>query len=232
MKTLYLCGASNPEGVRLALRVNDARARWARVVLLDDDPGRHGQEILGVPVVGAFSALAAADPLTDEAVNLVARTTAGRAAAGERITSHGVHLVGLVHPGAEVDGVELADDVIVYPRAWIGPHVSIGPGSVVFMGAVVGHGSTLGADCVVAPNAVVNARVVAGDRVYFGTNASVLPDLEIGDDATIAANSAVMSHVRAGATMLGVPAKALPLPAARRAGPTVTEAPRRSVVTL
>jgi sugar O-acyltransferase (sialic acid O-acetyltransferase NeuD family) len=219
VSTLFLCGASNPEAVRLALRVNEARSRWARVVLLDDDPGRHGQSILGVPVCGPFSLLAEADPAVDETANLVARTTARRVAAGERIAAFGVPFAQLVHPAVEVDGARLASDTIVYAHATIGPDVWIGEGSVVFMGAVVGHGSRLGRHCVVGPNAVVNARVDVGDRVYVGTHASVLPDLRLGDDSTVAAGSAVMRHVAPGTTVIGVPAKALPIPALRRSEP-------------
>lgn len=225
MSTLYLCGASNPEGVRLALRVNGVEKRWDRIVLVDDDESRHGQFLLGIPVVGSFSLLEEAHP-TDEAVNLVARTTHRRVEAGRRIAMYGVPCARLVHPGVEVDGAELACDVMVYPHATIGPQALIGEGSVVFMGAVVGHGSRVGAHCVVAPNAVLNARVVVGDRVYVGTNASVLPDLRIGDDSTIAANSAVMRHVRTGATVIGVPAKTLPsLPYTRPSESSSTNAP-------
>ena len=52
MTTLFLCAASNPEAVRLALEVNDALKRWDRIVLLDDDPAKQGQEILGVVLRG------------------------------------------------------------------------------------------------------------------------------------------------------------------------------------
>lgn len=225
MSTLYLCGASNPEGVRLALRVNEALGRWDEIALLDDDAARHGQKVLGVPVLGALGLLADADPTADHVVNLIARTALRRVAAEERIVGYGVPLTGLVHPTVEVDGTDLAPDTIVYPRATIGPHVSIGRGSVVFMGAIVGHGSQVGSHCIVAPNAVINARVLVGDRVYVGTNASVLPDLRLGDDSTIAANSAVMWHVRPGVTMLGVPSRPLPLPA-----PVREEAPARPEV--
>ena len=56
-KTLYLCGAGNPEGVRLALVVNHVEKRWDRVVLLDDDLSKHGSLVLGVEIVGPFAAL-------------------------------------------------------------------------------------------------------------------------------------------------------------------------------
>jgi sugar O-acyltransferase (sialic acid O-acetyltransferase NeuD family) len=183
---------------------------------LDDDRDRHGRSILGVPVLGPFTLLADADPTRDAVVNLIARTTARRVAARERIAEYGLPFAGLVDPAVELDDADLGYDTMVYNHAIIGPQVSIGEGSVVFMGAIVGHGSRLGRDCVVAPNAVLNARVLVGDRVYIGTNASVLPDLQIGDDATIAAGSAVMRHARPGTTLIGVPAKALPLPTAAR----------------
>ena len=57
MKTLYLCGAGNPEGVRLARKINRARGRWDRIVVLDDDPCKLGQSTLGVEVAGPFCLL-------------------------------------------------------------------------------------------------------------------------------------------------------------------------------
>lgn len=227
MKTLHLCGAGNSEGVRLALRVNEAEGRWDRLVILDDDPDTHGRRLLGVEVVGAFDVLASADPAVDEAVNLVARTTAGRVGAGVRIASFGIPLVGMVAPGVDTLGAELAPDVLIYPGAVVGPEVTIGAGAVVFMGAVVGHESVVGDGCVVAANAVLNARVRLEDRVYVGSAATVLPEITVGEGATVGAGSAVVDDVAAGATVMGVPARALrPVttgdsarPAAPRPGP-------------
>ena len=79
MTTLFLCGAGNSEGVRLALTVNQQQRSWDEVVLLDDDAKKHGAALLGVPVIGSLDRLADAKP-GSAAVNLVARTTAGRAA--------------------------------------------------------------------------------------------------------------------------------------------------------
>ncbi|MCA8975360.1 MAG: hypothetical protein KDC98_11615, partial [Planctomycetes bacterium] len=50
-----------------------------------------------------------------------------------------------------------------------------------------------------------NARVVLEDRVYVGSNASILPDVRIGEGATIGANTMVAADVPAGATVVGVP---------------------------
>lgn len=209
MKTLHLCGARNPDGVRLALRVQEEEERWERLVLLDDDPSRQGSSILGIQVAGPFELLAGAEPGTSEVVNLVARTTRGRRTAMNRIASFGVPFASLVHPDVDLLGVELGEGVTVYGGAGLGAGSSLGNGSIVFPGGLVGHGARVAAGCVVGPNAVLNARVELGEGVYVGTNGTVLPDLGVGAWATVAAGSVVLQDVPPGVTAMGVPAELL-----------------------
>ncbi len=219
MPTLYLCGAGNSEGVRLALNLNKGRSRWDRIVLLDDDPVKHGRLILGVEIAGAFEALARADANSDQVANLVARTTAKRLAAHRRIEAYGLPFVALIDVSVDTGGTELAHDVIMYPNATIGPEASVDDGSVVFMGAAVGHESRIGRCCVVAPHAVINARVELDEGVYVGCNATILPDVRVGAWATIGAGSVAMQNVPAGATVMGVPARAVLTADAKRRMP-------------
>ncbi len=207
MRTLYLCGAGNSEGVRLAQQVNARTPRWDRIVLLDDDPAKLGTRRLDVPVVGPVDALRNADPAISEVANLVARATRDRKAVRDRILSAGVPFASLVSPGVDVTGVTLGRDVIVYQNATLGPEATLEDGACVFMGAVVGHESHVGACAVIAPNAVLNARVVLGEGAYVGSNASILPEVTIGAWAIVGAGSAVMHDVPAGATAVGVPAE-------------------------
>lgn len=206
MSTLYLCGAGNSEGVRLAQTINRKQSRWERLVILDDEPARRGQTILGIEIAGPFALLEhAAD--TDEVANLVARTTVKRWAARRKIEEYGLPFATMINPDVETVGAEFGQDTIVYQNATVGPLVSMGEGAVVFMGGVVGHGSRLGRCCVVAPNAVINARVRMGDGVYVGSNATILPEVKIGAWATIGAGTVVTNDVPDGATVMGAPSK-------------------------
>jgi sugar O-acyltransferase (sialic acid O-acetyltransferase NeuD family) len=206
MSTLFLCGAGNSEGVRLALAVARVRQCWDQVVLLDDDPAKRGLALLGVAVIGPLDELSRA-AAGDEAVNLVTRTCARREAMRARIAAFGVPCAGLVHPSVDTDGASLDSDVTVYAGATIGPEAHLGTGSVVFMGAVVGHESRIGRGCVIAANAVLNARVRLDDQVYVGSNATIVPEVSVGAAATIGAGSAVLHDVPPGTTALGVPAE-------------------------
>lgn len=209
MTTLYLCGASNPEGVRLALAINRAEQRWDRIVLLDDDSAKRGQSLLGVEIAGPFDMLHEIDPASAEVSNMVARTTMKRRSAQSKLEEHGIAFATLVGPGIDIEGAELGSGVIVYRNANVGPLVTLGDGSVLFMGAAVGHGSHIGRGCVVAPGAVINARARLGDGVYVGANATILPEVSVGSWATIAAGSVAMQDVPGEATVIGVPGKIL-----------------------
>ncbi len=221
-ETLFLCGAGNPEGVRLAQRIQDETPRWKRILLLDDDASRHGRTILGVPIDGPFATLAHADPESVEVANLVARTTVRRAAAREKIRSYGLPFARLVDPSVDTFGAELATDLVVFQNAVVGPEVVLGEGSVLNLGAIVGHESRLAECCVVGPGAVINARVVLEDGAYVGTNATVLPELRVGAWATIAAGSVAMHSIPPNATVMGVPAKTLVPGRARPGTPVAT----------
>ena len=224
MTTLYLCGAGNSEGVRLAVLLNARSNRWNRLVILDDDSSKHGTTQLGVEIAGSFQLLEDVDPSTTEVANLVARTTKKRWDARERIRAFGDYFTQLISPGVETLGADLGQDLIVYQNATVGPEITVGDGSVVFMGAAIGHECVVGECCIVAANAVLNARVRLGTGVYVGSNATVLPEIEVGDWATIGAGSVVVEDVAAGCTVMGVPVQPLTSPPAERAGRQATKA--------
>ena len=208
MGTLYLCAAGNPDGVRLAIEVNEVEQRWDQIVILDDDPSKLGVEIMGVPVVGPFSKLSD-HKAGDEAVNLVARSTKVRDRVRAIIEDFGISLVSLVHPTVDIRGATIGRAVTVYAGCTVSALSTVGDHSVVFTQAVLGHGASLGNGAVIAPGGVVNARVQVGDRAYIGSNASVLPDLTVGKDATVSACSAAIGDIPEGATALGVPAEVM-----------------------
>jgi serine O-acetyltransferase len=98
------------------------------------------------------------------------------------------------------------------------PDAEIGPGMIICHGGPIRvHAETnIGADCALHGGCTIGAGprpggAVIGDHVFIGCHASIIGAVTIGDDATIAANSLVISDVPAGCTAIGVPAKLLPV---------------------
>ncbi len=104
----------------------------------------------------------------------------------------------------------IADDVDVYPGAFVGANVQIGSGSTIFPGAVILENCTLGSQVTIFPNAVLYENTVVGDRTIVHAGAIIgaygfgyktrqgthhlvpqLGGVVIGSDVEIGANTAI-----------------------------------------
>lgn len=91
-------------------------------------------------------------------------------------------------------GLEATPDVFWPERITLGDDVIVGYDSVILCHEFLQDEYRLG-------------DVVVGDRAMIGTKAVVLPGVEIGADAQVAANSLVADDVPPGTTVAGVPAE-------------------------
>ncbi|HKL28213.1 MAG TPA: acyltransferase [Natrialbaceae archaeon] len=91
-------------------------------------------------------------------------------------------------------GLEATPDVFWPDHITLGDHVIVGYDSTILCHEFLQDEYRVG-------------DVVVGDRAMIGAGAIVLPGVEIGEGAQIAANSLVAEDVPAGATVAGVPAK-------------------------
>ncbi|WP_404443830.1 hypothetical protein LG315_10555 [Microbacterium marinum] len=102
----------------------------------------------------------------------------------------------------------------------VDPRASLGPGLLLQhpVGVVIGGGAVVGARCTIMSGAVLGRQSIhsgsdpngypkLGDNVLLGTGATVLGDTRIGNHGTIGAKSLVIRDVRAGATVVGIPAR-------------------------
>ena len=89
---------------------------------------------------------------------------------------------------------------LVLPHAgpiWVADATKIGSNCTVLHGVTIGEGTN-------------GAAAVIGNRVWLSPHASIIGRLSIGDGASVAANTLVITDVPAGATAIGVPAKIIP----------------------
>lgn len=106
---------------------------------------------------------------------------------------------------SEVFGVD------IHPAATIGQRVMLDHASGIVIGetAVVGngvtilHGVTLGS----TGKDDGDRHPKVGDRVFIGADAQLLGNIQVGDDAKIAAGSVLLENVDPGVTVAGIPAR-------------------------
>ncbi|MFW2334723.1 acetyltransferase [Ilumatobacter sp.] len=148
---------------------------------------------------------------------------------------HGARFVIAIGDGAVRDRIarqfadrDLQAAVLIHPQATLGSDCRIGAGTILNAGArvttnitlgrhvqlhansTVGHDATLADFVSVFPGATISGSVTLGEGVTVGTGANVLPGVRVGRYAFVGAGAVVTGDVEPGATVVGVPATALP----------------------
>lgn len=174
-----------------------------RVEIRDDRPGMAGFIMLGCPVIVPIGPLEA---LSRE-VHVAIGSNRVRADLAVRSEDAGCTLESVVHPRACMSlTAELGTGSFVAAGAVVAPAARTGKCAIINHGAVVDHDCLLGAWVHVAPNATLGGGVEVGDGALIGAGAVVLPGLSVGAWAVVGAGAVVTRPVRAGETVMGVPA--------------------------
>jgi sugar O-acyltransferase (sialic acid O-acetyltransferase NeuD family) len=199
-------------GGGLAREVLSACARAGQEVIgiLDDDPGRAGTTIAGVPVLGPLERVA--DHPGAPLVLCAGKGTVRRSMAG-RLAALGVAAQRYAR--------------IVDPSVWIPPSCRVGPGTILLANTVLTADVTVGAhvvcmphvtlthDDVVADYATLAAGVSLGGGVrigeaaYLGMNSTVRETCAIGSEAVLGMGAALVRDQPAGSVWAGTPARQL-----------------------
>ncbi len=175
------------------------------------DLSYHGQteEILGCAVIGGIEMLEERHEARAAAVAI--GDNGQRREWFTRLAAEGWDLPSIVHPRAVVSRhAELGCGVFINAGAVINAGAAVGDNTIVNTGAVIDHESVVGAHSHVGPGAQLAGRVQVGQQTFVGIGATVIERIRIGDEVMIGAGAAFIRAVADGATVVGVPGRAIP----------------------
>lgn len=200
-------GGFGREVHEMILDINRSDHRFDLVGFLDGNQEAFGSIVHDLPVLGGPEWVQ-----SNPGVNVV--LALGSPVSKKRVLS-------------QFDGLDANFPAIVSPRAWIGDYVEIGAGSIICAGTIVttdveigsfctlnlnvtvGHDVTIGDYATLAPAANVSGNVHIRTGCEFGTNAIVIPSVEIGEWSIIGAGTVVTGDLPANVTAVGAPAKVI-----------------------
>ncbi|SES25161.1 acetyltransferase [Actinokineospora terrae] len=183
---------------------------FTTIGLLDDDPGRHGSEVDGVPVLGGSELV---HEHTDALVLVCVASPGrpeGRANVVRRLDLPAERYATLVHPAASVaHGVELGEGTVLLAGAVITAPQRVGAHVLAMPHVLFTHDDLVGDFATCAGRATLAGGVVVAESAYLGAGSLVRQGVRIGSRAVVGMGAVVLSDVPDGETWVGVPARPL-----------------------
>ncbi|MBX6311477.1 MAG: acetyltransferase [Isosphaeraceae bacterium] len=213
MRPLWIIGAGGH--AKVVIDAARASGRFEVAGVLDDDPGRRGMCVLGIPIRGEASPEAVKRLGIGHAVIAVGSNCA-RADIARRLGGH-VAWTSVVHPTAYLaEGVVVGEGSVICAGVILQPEVTVGRHAILNTASSVDHDCLVGDFTHIAPGARLAGNVRIGPGALLGIGSSVLPRCSVGAWATIGAGGVVTRDIPPGVTAIGVPARPVDLPPAGR----------------
>ncbi len=102
---------------------------------------------------------------------------------------------------------EIGEGSIIAPNAIISTNVKLGKCVIVNIGTQIGHDAVIKDFCSLMANVDIGGNVQIGRKVFIGSNATIIPEISVVDDAVIGAGSIVINKIVKPHTVFGNPAK-------------------------
>jgi sugar O-acyltransferase (sialic acid O-acetyltransferase NeuD family) len=209
LKGLVLWGAGGHG--KVVLDIARATGEFNTISFIDDACEKSAHELCGCQVFG-----------TGRYLQMLKGTTCGprylvsigknemRAVCFQRALEHGLLPVTLVHPSAVIsESARLGDGTVVMAKVVINAGAQIGRNCIVNTAAVVEHDCVIGDHVHLSPGVLLGGGVTVHSFAHVGIGVIALPAVEIGAGAIVGAGAVVVNSVPSGATVVGIPARAL-----------------------
>lgn len=210
MKTLFIVGAGGLGKEVVDIVQSSSHGAEYSLAFIDDTIAP-GTMVHGIEVVGARACLKEADPDRSAVCVAIGSPSIRRDLIGE-IESWGLSFPAIVDASALIrPSVVLGPGVIIGARVFLSSQSMIGAHAVINPGVLVGHDVVIGPYAVIGGGAMLSGGAKVGEGALVGAGASILLNTSVGDWATVGMGAAVYAAVESGVTVLGNPARALPV---------------------
>jgi sugar O-acyltransferase (sialic acid O-acetyltransferase NeuD family) len=187
----------------------ETTSEWKFAGLLDDSPERAASILRSNgfthSVLGTISEYV---PRPQDRLVCVIGDPKRKLAVTDLVAERGGQFINLIHPLAAIGpGCMLGHGIIVCRNTIVTTNVSIGDHVLINIAATCGHDAVIGDGCTLSGHCDVTGHAILEKGVFLGSHAAVMPGVRVGAFATVAAGSIAFRNVKAGETVIGVPAK-------------------------
>lgn len=207
-RQLFIYGAG--KHTQVVIETIRRQERYEIIGLLDDDPDKKGQKVLGIPILGGGDELPVVRAAGVRRCFIAVGGNRERRHLQQHLVREGFEAVRVIDPTAVVlSDVDIGAGTLVLDHSHVGVGSRLGSGCLVSVGTVVGHDCTLGDYVHLTPGALLGGCVCIGEESFVGLGASVLPGVTVGRRVTVGAGAVVVRDLPDDVVAAGVPARIL-----------------------
>jgi sugar O-acyltransferase (sialic acid O-acetyltransferase NeuD family) len=210
---LVLVGAGDfgREVLWTCMELNAARHLWDGICFIDDrlDAARAALQRyrVDIPVISSIEDFS---PSNHDLLLCTIGDPRTKLSICEKLVERNGKFCAVIHPSASIASRSvLGRGVFIACYASISVDVSIGDFVIINSFSGVGHDGVLENGCTLSAHCDVTGHAHLERGVFLGSHAAVMPGVRVGEFAKVAAGSVAFRNVKAGETVIGVPAKAL-----------------------
>jgi sugar O-acyltransferase (sialic acid O-acetyltransferase NeuD family) len=203
MKAIYCAGEQSQVVVDILREAGGTE----NIVLIDDDPAQHTEQIAGHDVIWGLDEFIAEYTTETQCIVAFGDRSGVRLRLANRLSTHRYGFFNAIHPSTQIsETAELGVGLMINAQSYIGPEVVIGDHVLIDSCVTISHGSILHDGSTVTPNATLAGGVVVEEDAYIGPSATIIEDLTVGRGAVVGAGAVATQDVSPNTTVAGVPA--------------------------
>lgn len=178
--------------------------------MLDTDPARVGQQVLGERVLGTEEIIGKYTPEEVCLVNAVGSSNlpTSRQKLFTKFKLLGYSFLSVIHPAAIIskdaklgEGIQLMVGSVVQPGCVVGDNV------ILNTGASIDHDCQIGNHVHLAPGVICSGHVSIGDCSHIGVGSVIIQNISIGSYCLVGAGAVVINNFADNSKIVGVPAE-------------------------
>ncbi|NLX02295.1 MAG: acetyltransferase [Syntrophomonadaceae bacterium] len=172
----------------------------------DDDPKKHGNTILGVPVIGGLELLKARREV--KAVIALGDNQARKEVA--RRYEDFCQWITVIHPRSYVHStVKLGKGTVVFAGVSVQPDAIIGEHCIINTGVTIDHDCIINDFVHLGPGVHLAGNITIAEGTLLGVGTSVIPGVKVGKWSIIGVGAALVNDIPDHVVAAGVPARVI-----------------------
>ncbi|MEK4698533.1 acetyltransferase [Solibacillus sp. FSL R7-0668] len=203
---IYGSGGFAREVAHLIEQINEVQSEWKVLGFIDDDEKNHGLIINDLKVLGG-------DEWLENKQNVCVALGIGAPKVKKSIINKlqkytNINYPNLIHPTVKISRFnELGQGNIICEGSILTTNIQLNNFVIVNLNCTIGHDVHIKNYSTILPNSSISGNVVFEECVDFGTNATIIQGITIGEGTIVGAGAVVVKNLPACCTAVGAPAK-------------------------